>query len=76
MNEDFEEWKKVQRRSGQIWAAIFYPTEKRNYGFMLCVNKYVSLALTWIQDADVWGNKTKLESMCQSVCNLIILLKD
>jgi hypothetical protein len=67
MNEDFEEWKKVQRRSGQISSAIFYPTEKRKYDFMLCVNKYVPLAITRIQDADVRANKNKLESMCKPV---------
>lgn len=66
MNEGFEEWKEAQRRSGQISAAIFYPTEKRNYDFMLCVNKYVPLALTRIQDADVRSNKNKLESMCKT----------
>jgi hypothetical protein len=67
MNEDFEEWKKVKRQSGKISAAIFYPTTERNFDFMLCVNKYVPLALTRIQDADVRGSKTKLESMCKSV---------
>lgn len=67
MNEDFGEWKKVQRRSGQISAAIFYPTKKRNFDFMLCVNKYVPLALTRIQDADVRANRKKLEPMCKSV---------
>jgi hypothetical protein len=67
MKGDFTAWKEVQRRSGQIWAAIFYPSGKRNYDFMLCVNKYTPLALTRIQDADVRANKTKLESMCKSV---------
>jgi hypothetical protein len=67
MNEDFGEWKKVQRRSGQVSAAILYPTEKRDYDFMLCVNKYVPLVLTRIQDADVRANRNKLESRCKSV---------
>ena len=67
MNEDFGEWKKVPRRSGQISAAIFYPTRKRNFDFMLGVNKYVPLALTRIQDADVRANRNKLEPMCKSV---------
>jgi len=67
MKGDFNEWKKVQRRSAQIWAAIFYPSSKRNDDFMLCVNKYTPLALTRIQDTDVRANKIKLESMCKSV---------
>jgi len=64
---DFTAWKEVQRRSGQVWATIFYPSSKRNYDFMLCVNKYVPLALTRIQDADVRASKAKLESVCKSV---------
>jgi hypothetical protein len=36
----FSEWKKVKRKSAQIWAAIFYPSAKRDYDFMLCVNRY------------------------------------
>jgi len=64
---DFTPWKEVQRKSGQVWAAIFYPSSIRNYDFMLCINKYVPLALTKIQDADVRANKTKLEPMCKSV---------
>lgn len=63
----FDEWKKVKRQSGKISAVVFYPTEERNYDFMLCINKYVPLALTRIQDADVRSSKTKLESVCKSV---------
>lgn len=66
MKGDFAAWKKVQRRSGQIWAAIFYPSEKRNLDFMLCVNKYTPLALTRIQDANV-RDKATLEPICKSV---------
>lgn len=68
MNGDWESWKRVQRQSGKIDAAIFYPTEMaRKHDFMLCVNRYVPLALTRIQDADVRGNKNKLDSICKSV---------
>lgn len=67
MEGNFNEWKRVQRRSAQIWAAIFYPSDKRNYDFMLCANKYTPLAQTRIQDAEVRGNKTKLEAICKSV---------
>lgn len=66
MNGDFAEWKKVKRRSGQISAAVFYPSEKRNLDFMLCVNKYTPLALTRIQDANV-RDKATLEPICKSV---------
>ena len=67
MNEDFEKWKKVKRQAGKISAAIFYPTEERKYDFMLCINKYVPLALTRILDADIRSSKAKLESLCKSV---------
>jgi hypothetical protein len=67
---DFAAWKEVQRRSAQIRAAIFYPSDKRdkrNNDFILCINKYTPLALTRIQDADVRANSFKLESICSSV---------
>jgi len=64
---NFDEWKKVKKRSAQIRATIFYPSRKRNYDFMLCVNKYTPLALTRIQDADVRANKKKLEPIWTSV---------
>jgi hypothetical protein len=67
MSGHFEKWKEVKRQSGKISAAIFYPTIERTYDFMLCLNKYVPLALTRIQDADVRGNKTEFDSVCKSV---------
>jgi len=64
---NFSEWKKVKRKSASIWVAIFYPSAKRNYDFMLCVNRYTPLAITRILDAEVLSNSTKLESICKSV---------
>jgi hypothetical protein len=66
MEGDFAAWKEVKRKSAQVWAAIFYPSEKRNLDFMLCVNKYSPLALTRIQDANV-RDKATLEPICKSV---------
>ena len=67
MEGKFNEWRKVQRRSAQIRAAIFYPTKKRNYDFMLCINRYTPLAQTRIQDAEIRASKTRLGSVCKSI---------
>lgn len=63
---NFGQWKKVKRRSAQIWAAVFYPSAKRNYDFMLCVNKYTPLAITRILDAAVLSKPARLKSFCKA----------
>lgn len=62
INGNFQPWKDVQRRSGQFSDLIFYPTKKRDFDFMLCVNKYFPVALTRILDVR-FHNEKKLRDI-------------
>jgi len=47
---NFRPWKEFKRYSGQVSVAIFYPSERRDFDYMLCVNKHMPVGLTRILD--------------------------
>lgn len=63
INGNFQHWKDVQRRSGQFYDLIFYPTKKRDFDFLLCVNKYFPAALTRILDRRYYDDEKKLRDI-------------
>jgi len=63
---NFEPWKEFKRYSGQVSAAIFYPSAERGFDFLLCINKYTPVALTRILDVR-YHSAEKLETICSVI---------
>lgn len=47
---NLEPWRETKRYSSQFSAMIFYPSKERAFDFLLCINRYMPIALTRILD--------------------------